>query len=68
MKKHLALLLVLFVYVGITAQHNPEDPFKQLGTTLPTANEYRNASGAPGHQYWQTRADYKMNLTLSKRQ
>jgi hypothetical protein len=39
--------------------------FEQLGTTLPTPNTYRTASGAPGHEYWQQRADYKMQITLN---
>jgi hypothetical protein len=34
------------------------DAFRQLGVDLPTANVYRTASGAPGPQYWQQRADY----------
>ena len=31
---------------------------------LPTANEYRTGSGAPGHRYWQNRADYTLRTTL----
>lgn len=27
-------------------------------------NEYRSASGAPGHKYWQNRADYTINVVL----
>jgi len=38
--------------------------FEQLGTTLPTPNEYRSASGAPGSEYWQQRADYVINIEL----
>ena len=38
--------------------------FEQLGTTLPTPNQYRTASGAPGQAYWQQKADYKMKITL----
>ena len=30
-----------------------EDKFRQLDEVLPDANTYRNASGAPGHEYWQ---------------
>ncbi len=41
-----------------------EQKFEQLGTMLPTPNVYRTASGAPGHQYWQQKADYKMKLVL----
>lgn len=38
--------------------------FEQLGSTLPTPNSYRTASGAPGHEYWQQRADYNIKVTL----
>ena len=31
---------------------------------MPTPNTYRTASGAPGKDYWQQRADYKIELTL----
>ena len=39
--------------------------FEQLGTMLPTPNTYRTASGAPGHEYWQQRADHKMQVVLN---
>lgn len=38
--------------------------FAQLGQELPTPNTYRTASGAPGHQYWQQRADYTIKVEL----
>ncbi|MBP7644815.1 MAG: M1 family metallopeptidase, partial [Saprospiraceae bacterium] len=38
--------------------------FEQLGSALPTPNSYRTASGAPGHEYWQQRADYNIKVTL----
>jgi hypothetical protein len=31
---------------------------------LPTPNEYRTGSGAPGHAYWQNRADYDIKARL----
>ncbi|MBC6988078.1 M1 family metallopeptidase [Hymenobacter sp. BT491] len=40
------------------------DKFKQLETELPTPNTYRTASGAPGHDYWQQRADYNIRVKL----
>ncbi|MEM8935721.1 MAG: M1 family metallopeptidase [Pseudomonadota bacterium] len=40
--------------------------FEQLDKELPTPNVYRNASGAPGPQYWQQRADYVINVTLDE--
>ena len=40
------------------------DKFAQLETLLPTPNEYRTASGAPGPHYWQQRADYNIKVSL----
>jgi len=31
---------------------------------LPTPNEYRSATGAPGHAYWQQKADYTIRASL----
>jgi len=39
--------------------------FEQLGTTLPTPNSYRTASGAPGKDYWQQQADYTISVELN---
>ena len=38
--------------------------FRQLKQELPTPNTYRTASGAPGHEYYQQKADYKMDIIL----
>jgi len=38
--------------------------FAQLEQELPTPNIYRTASGAPGHKYYQQKADYKMILEI----
>lgn len=43
-----------------------EDNFRQLEEVLPTPNVYRTGSGAPGHEYWQQRADYEMQVTLDE--
>lgn len=52
-------------------QNNPQsnhgNKFEQLGTILPTPNEYRTASGAPGAKYWQQRADYDIDVTLDEK-
>ncbi|MCH6255971.1 M1 family metallopeptidase [Puniceicoccaceae bacterium K14] len=42
------------------------DAFRQLDVDLPTSNAYRTASGAPGSQYWQQRADYKIKVKLDE--
>ncbi len=46
-------------------QGNWEAKFEQLGTDLPTANAQRTASGAPGSEYWQQRADYQIEARLN---
>ncbi|MEL7471742.1 MAG: M1 family metallopeptidase [Planctomycetota bacterium] len=42
-----------------------DDKFRQLDELLPTPNDYRTASGAPGHEYWQQRADYDIDVELN---
>ncbi len=55
------LLLSLLLPLSLMAQ---EDKFAQLGEQLPTPNEYRNAAGAPGHNYYQQKADYKIDVKI----
>ena len=43
-----------------------DDKFRQLDELLPTPGDTRNASGAPGHRYWQQRADYQLRATLDE--
>ena len=50
------------------AQNTPpawQGKFEQLGQTLPTPNEYRTGSGAPGPKYWQQKADYTIAIELN---
>ena len=42
------------------------DKFRQLEEVLPTPNSYRNASGQPGHEYWQQQADYVIKVQLDE--
>ena len=65
----LALFLgssVLYFSATIHAQSktSPVDKFRQLEEILPTPNEQRTGSGAPGHKYWQQKADYAMDIEL----
>lgn len=46
-----------------TSERNP-DKFKQMYDLLATPNMYRTASGAPGPEYYQQQADYKINVEL----
>ena len=65
-------MLALFIALPAHAQGiqqtkgNFEDKFRQLDEVLPDANVYRNASGAPGHKYWQQQADYKIAANLDE--
>lgn len=45
---------------------NHGNRFEQLGTILPTPNEFRTASGAPGPKYWQQRCDYDITCELDE--
>ena len=47
-----------------SAQNINQSKFKQLGQELPTPNVYRTASGAPGPNYYQQKADYVISLIL----
>lgn len=48
------------------ATSNHGNKFEQLGSILADPSEYRNAAGAPGHKYWQQKADYKINAKLDE--
>jgi hypothetical protein len=66
-------LLLISGSVGMAQniQNNPGsnhgNKFEQLGTILPTPNEQRTASGAPGVKYWQQRADYNIKCELDEK-
>ncbi|MDP6058592.1 MAG: aminopeptidase, partial [Pirellulaceae bacterium] len=64
-------LLLVSACVSVWAQdgvrngkYGQEDKFRQLEEILPTPNDYRTASGAPGRGYWQQRANYHINVEL----
>jgi hypothetical protein len=62
------ILLLSISFYAQNIQNNPSsnhgNKFEQLGTILPDANTYRTSSGAPGHQYWQQKADYEIDAEL----
>jgi len=61
--KQVILSVLTFCTICVFGQTN-ENKFRQLGQELPTPNVYRNAAGAPGHEYWQQKADYVMEIEL----
>ena len=44
--------------------HTNQSKFKQMYEEFATPNTYRSASGAPGPDYYQQQADYKMDIEL----
>ncbi len=75
MKLSFSFLKFVFLLfsVGIFAQETPKviqpseknsDKFKQMYDLLATPNMYRTASGAPGPEYYQQQADYKIDIEL----
>ena len=65
MNRKILITLVLCAIFGTAySQKTNTNKFRQLGQELPTPNVYRNASGAPGHAYWQQQADYKIAIEL----
>ncbi|MBL7903168.1 MAG: M1 family metallopeptidase [Bacteroidia bacterium] len=67
-------LVLSFFFAPVSSQNIQNNPqsnhgnkFEQLGTILPTPNEYRTASGAPGSKYWQQKADYDIDVTLDEK-
>ncbi|MGZ5253164.1 MAG: M1 family metallopeptidase [Flavitalea sp.] len=75
MKKWLSLCFTMTGLFAVASaqdiRNNPNsnhgNKFEQLGTIMPTPNEYRTASGAPGPKYWQQRADYDIKCELDEK-
>src|SRR5882672_2623534 len=67
MKKGITIAFVLLAVVTSKAQTEStwQGKFEQLDTKLPTPNEYRSSSGAPGPKYWQQKADYIISAELN---
>jgi len=67
MKTYLLIYLVVGLIPFSLGQSTSawQGKFEQLGQTLPTPNEYRTGSGAPGPKYWQQKADYDISVELN---
>jgi len=64
--KGIKILTVLcFIASSLFAQEEWGQKFEQLGSQLPTPNSYRAGSGAPGENYWQQKADYKIDVEIN---
>ena len=63
----LSLLSSIAVAQGIQqTKGDYQDKFRQLDEVLPTPNVYRNAAGQPGHEYWQQKVDYDIDVILNE--
>ncbi|HMR86533.1 MAG TPA: M1 family metallopeptidase [Saprospiraceae bacterium] len=61
------IIIALFSVISLASlksQTTDQSPFRQMYDLLPTANTYRTATGAPGHEYYQQRADYNIKVEL----
>ena len=77
MKKIVTLAFsFLFVITATLAQnsskkqikgHTDQNKFRQLKDVLPTPNNRRTASGAPGYEYTQQKVDYIMDIVLDEK-
>ena len=65
--KFYLLIACLVVSLFTVAQEKEkwQGKFEQLEQLLPTPNEYRSGSGAPGPKYWQQKADYTITAELN---
>lgn len=59
------MLVAIMAMGAVRGQvYNDMSKFKQLQQELPTPNAYRTASGAPGHEYYQQKADYSIEVEI----
>jgi hypothetical protein len=65
--KKILLLFLLAPLVTFAQDDDYKQRFEQLGTMLPSPNSYRTASGAPGENYWQQKADYVIKVKLDEK-
>jgi hypothetical protein len=66
MRSYLFVITLSFLSFPSFSQQNWQGKFEQLDKVLPTPNSYRSASGAPGENYWQQRADYDIDVDLNE--
>ena len=66
-KINFTFLILLTTSVLVAQENLNTSKFKQLHQELPTPNVYRTASGAPGHEYYQQKADYVINVELDEK-
>jgi len=68
--KRISIALAVFLLCGLQGiaqqtEQNHAERFGQLDASLRSPNVYRTASGAPGHMYWQQKADHEIQVELN---
>lgn len=58
------LSISVFGQTSSPTNYNANTRFEQMGNQLPTPNTFRTASGAPGKDYFQNKADYDIKAEL----
>ncbi len=67
MKKLLTLSLVIFQFLSVAQEVKQYDgKFEAIDRLLTPPSTYRTASGAPGVDYWQQKADYKIKASIDE--
>ena len=67
-----SFLFISMSIIGQEAQknsktgHTDQNKFRQLKDVLPTPNNRRTASGAPGYEYTQQKVDYVMDIRIDE--
>ncbi|GAA4799660.1 M1 family metallopeptidase [Litoribaculum gwangyangense] len=68
MRFHILVIIGLFTYFSTYSQTKPwQGKFEPIDNMIAPPNTYRTASGAPGRDYWQQRANYKIKATLDEK-
>lgn len=68
MRHLLFVLSLLLITPLLSAQNNPwKGKFEPIDNLIAPPNNYRTASGAPGKDYWQQRANYKISVILDEK-
>lgn len=65
MTRIFAFLFLVSVNLSFAQSPAWQGKFEQLDQVLPTPNEFRSGSGAPGPRYWQQQADYTISVELN---
>lgn len=68
MRLHYLLVLPFCALFSAQGQNQPwQGKFEPIDNLIAPPNSFRTASGAPGRDYWQQRADYKIKASIDEK-